>query len=130
MGVVSFYNILEIKEESVPDALKNFTAVNLALDDLFRTIALQKNKILYAPDNYSIPHRNYQTHVILAAQKLLEKLQFCMSEDTFAQELTSNIQTLEGAIMDYKKNEMALSQIILVCSSIKMSLGKKLFKIN
>jgi hypothetical protein len=126
MGVVSFFDILGTKKESAPDSSKNFIAANLALGDLFKTIASQKNQILYTTKNESTARPNYHSLVTQIAQKLVTSLQLCMSEQGFTQELTNNIRTLEAAIIDYKKNEMALSQIILVCSSIKMNLEKKI----
>ncbi len=129
MGVVSFLHKFNTKKRSVAVSTEKLMLADQALGLVFRTIALEKNQMLYPVQTNAISHKEHQAIIVDAAQKLVVRLQTLVdNQDAHPTpqplDFITTIQALNNAIDAYQEDEHTLPQLLLVCSSIKTSLEK------
>lgn len=130
MGVASFFGRLSTKKPTVNTLASAIASAEQALTVVFRDIASEKNQLLYPALSHIISHAEHQATVISAAKNLLQALTviiFTSKNKPLDQSLLDLVHTrelLEISIAAYQKNDQVLSQILLVCSSIKIHLKK------
>lgn len=127
MGVVSFFNTFSSNRKTDPSFTTRLMDANQTLDQVFRTIALEKNQMLYPVSTNAISHKEHQSAVVIATKKLVTNLQHIDNqgiESTDFLDFINTIHTLETAIATYQTDEQSLPQLLLACSSIKLALEK------
>ena len=130
MGVVSFFGGLRAKRLTIATVAGAIENTEQALATVFRHIASEKNQMLYPALPRAISHAEHQAAILSAANNLiqaLEELIFSAQNrhpDQFLVDLTNAIELLEKSITAYQKNDQALSQVLLACSSVKINLEK------
>ncbi len=130
MGVASFFGGLSTKKPTVNRLASAIASAEKALTIVFRDIASEKNQLLYPVLSHIISHAEHQATVISAAKNLIQALTvliFTSKNKPLDQSLLDLVHTtelLEKSITAYQKNDQVLSQLLLVCSSIKIHLEK------
>jgi hypothetical protein len=130
MGVVSFFGGLSTKKPTATTQASAIKTTENALKILFRDIASEKNQMLYPALSNIISHAEHQASVIASAKNLLQALTVLIFSlknkpiDPSLLDLVYTTELLEKSIIAYQKNDQVLSQLLLICSSIKIHVEK------
>lgn len=127
MGIVSFLNSYNTKKNQSYFFEKKLSMAHIALSEVFRTIATEKNQMFYPPSTPALNQHTYQASILIAAKHLhtcLKLLAETVPSDDLYKETEAHTLSLERAISAYSENKLALPQLLLSCSGIKASLER------